>query len=70
MKKAAEILDSGVETDMLSFHRYFSGLNNEELKSARIFRRIETIKGFALAGLIIGGFTVFVQVKNKHRFDK
>jgi hypothetical protein len=44
IKKAAEMLEKGVETEMLSFHRHFSGLNNEQLKEARMMRKIVKLK--------------------------
>ena len=35
IKKAAEALEKGADSDMLAFHRHFSGLNNEQLKDAK-----------------------------------
>ena len=70
IKKAAEMLEKGVESEMLSFHRHFSGLNNEQLKDARIMRQAVKLKAFAFAGLLVTGFTAFVQLKNKNRFNK
>ena len=69
IKKAAELLEKGVETDMLPFHRHFSGLNNEQLKYARMMRLVVKTKAFAVAGLLVTGFTAFVQLKNKNRFN-
>jgi hypothetical protein len=69
IKKAAERLETGVGTEMLSFHRHFSGLNNEQLKEARMMRKIVKLKAFAFAGLLVIGFTAFVQLKNKHQFN-
>jgi hypothetical protein len=66
IKKAAEMLDNGVESEMLSFHRHFSGLNNEQLKDARMMRQAVKLKAFAVAGLLVTGFTAFVQLKNKN----
>jgi hypothetical protein len=70
IKKAAEMLEKGVESEMLSFHRHFSGLNNEQLKAARMMRRAVKLKAFAFTGLLLTGFTAFVQLKNKNRFNK
>ncbi|KAJ2993949.1 hypothetical protein HDV02_001950 [Globomyces sp. JEL0801] len=70
IKKAAEMLNKGVESEMLSFHRHFSGLNNEQLKDARMMRHAVKLKAFAFTGLLVTGFTAFVQLKNKNRFNK
>ena len=70
IKKAAEILDNGVESEMLSFHRHFSGLNNEQLKDARMMRQAVKLKAFAFTGLLVTGFAAFVQLKNRNRFNK
>lgn len=70
IKKAAEMLDNGAESEMLSFHRHFSGLNNEQLKDARMMRQAVKLKAFAFTGLLVTGFTAFVQLKNKNRFNK
>jgi hypothetical protein len=70
IKKAAEMLDNGVESEMLSFHRHFSGLNNEQLKDARMMRRVVKLKAFAFTGLLVTGFAAFVQLKNRNRFNK
>ena len=70
IKKAAEMLDNGVESEMLSFHRHFSGLNNEQLKDARMMRQAVKLKAFAFTGLLVTGFAAFVQLKNKNRFNK
>jgi len=69
IKKAAEMLDNGVESEMLSFHRHFSGLNNEQLKDARMMRQAVKLKAFVFTGLLVTGFTAFVQLKNKNRFN-
>jgi hypothetical protein len=66
IKKAAEMLENGEESDMLSFHRHFSGLNNEQLKGAKMMRQVVTLKAFAFAGLMISGFSAYVQLKNRH----
>jgi hypothetical protein len=68
-KKAAELLDQG-ESEMLSIHRRLSGLNDKELKDEKILRRFMKIKALAIAGLLMTGFTAFVQLKNKNRFNK
>jgi hypothetical protein len=70
IKKAAEMLEKGVESEMLSFHRHFSGLNNEQLKDAKMMRQAVKLKAFAFTGLLVTGFTAFVQLKNKNRFNK
>ncbi len=70
IKKAAEILETGVGADMISFHRHFSGLNNEQLKDSRGMRQIVKFKALGLAGLLITGFTGYVQLKNRNRFKK
>jgi hypothetical protein len=70
IKKAAEMLEKGVESEMLSFHRHFSGLNNEQLKDARMMRQALKLKAFAFTGLLVTGFAAFVQLKNKNRFNK
>jgi hypothetical protein len=71
IKKAAEMLEKGGgESEMLSFHRHFSGLNNLELKYQVVWRRFLKLKALAVAGLIVSVFTAFVQLKNKNRFDK
>ena len=73
IKKAAEMLEKGVGSEipeMLSFHRHFSGLNNEQLKHSRMIRQAVKLKAFAIAGLLMTGFTVFVQIKNENRFNK
>ena len=71
IKKAAEMLDNGVESEMLSFHRHFSGLNNnEQLKDARMMRKAVKLKAFAFTGLLVTGFAAFVQLKNRNRFNK
>jgi hypothetical protein len=70
IKKAGEILEKGVESDMLPFHRHFSGLNNEQLKDARMMRQAVTLKAFAYAGLMISGFSAYVQLKNRDRFKE
>ena len=70
IKKAAEMLEKGVESEILSFHRHFSGLNNEQLKDARMMRQAVKLKAFAFTGLLVTGFTAFVQLKNKNRFNK
>jgi hypothetical protein len=70
IKKAAEMLEKGVESDMLSFHRHFSGLNNEQLKDARMMRQAVKLKAFAFTGLLVTGFVAFVQLKNRDRFNK
>ncbi|KAL3774005.1 hypothetical protein ACHAW5_004855 [Stephanodiscus triporus] len=70
IKKAAEMLDNGVESEMLSFHRHFSGLNNEQLKDARMMRHAVKLKAFAFTGLLVTGFVAFVQLKNRNRFNK
>ena len=72
IKKAAEMLEKGeLESEMLSFHRHFSGLNNEQLmKEAKIMRYIVKLKAFAFTGFLVTGFTAFVQLKNKNRFNK
>ena len=70
IKKAAEMLEKGVESEMLPFHRHFSGLNNEQLKDARMMRYAVKLKAFAFTGLLVAGFTAFVQLKNKNRFNK
>ena len=70
IKKAAEMLDNGVESEMLSFHRHFSGLNNEQLKDARMMRQAVKFKAFAFTGLLVTGFAAFVQLKNRNRFNK
>ena len=70
IKKAAEMLDNGVESEMLSFYRHFSGLNNEQLKDARMMRKAVKLKAFAFTGLLVTGFTAFVQLKNRNRFNK
>ena len=69
IKKAAEILETGVESDMLSFHRHFTGLHNEQLKDAKNMRQIVKLKAVAVAGLVISGFTAFVQLKNRNRLN-
>ena len=69
IKRAAEMLEKGVESEMLSFHRHFSRLNNEELmKDARMMRYVVKLKAFAFSGLLVTGFTAFVQLKNQNRF--
>ena len=70
IKKAAEMLEKGVESEILSFHRHFSGLNNEQLKDARMMRQAVKLKAFAFTGLLVTGFAAFVQLKNKNRFNK
>jgi hypothetical protein len=70
IKKAAEMLNNGVESEMLSFHRHFSGLNNEQLKDARMMRQAVKLKAFAITGLLVTGFAAFVQLKNRNRFNK
>ena len=71
IKKAAEMLEKGGgESEMLSFHRHFSGLNNLELKYQVVWRRFLKLKALAVAGLLVSVFTAFVQLKNKNRFDK
>jgi hypothetical protein len=70
IKKAAEILYNGVESEMLAFHRHFSGLNNEQLKDARMMRHAVKLKAFAFTGLFVTGFVAFVQLKNRNRFNK
>jgi hypothetical protein len=71
IKKAAELLrQGGGESEMLSIHRRFSGLNNLELKYEVLWCRVVKIKAFAVAGLLVTGFAAFVQLKNKNRFDQ
>ena len=68
IKKASEILKSGVvKSDMLSIHRHFSGLNNEDLQHVKIMQRIVKGKAFVGAGILIIAFVGFVQLKNKHK---
>jgi hypothetical protein len=67
IKKAAEMLDNGVESEMLSFHRHFSGLNNEQLKDAKMMRHVVKLKAFAFTGLLVTGFAAFVQLKNRNK---
>lgn len=64
MKKGAEILESGVGTDMLPFHRNFTRLDNEGLRNSKLLRVAVKLQGFTVAGLLIGGFIGFVQLKN------
>ena len=64
INKAAEILKKGSHSDMISFHRYYSGMNNEELKSPVLMRRIVKFNAFAKAGFLIIGLTIFVKLKN------
>jgi hypothetical protein len=66
--KAADALKKGVHDDSLSFHRHFSGLNNDQLVDASKMRSFVKFRGFAIATAIIGGFTAFVQIKNRNRF--
>jgi hypothetical protein len=71
IKKAAELLQQGdEESELLSVHRRLSGLNNLELKDQVIMRQFMKIKALAVAGMIIGGFIAFVQLKNKNRFNQ
>jgi hypothetical protein len=65
-KKAAEMLDNSVESEMLSFHHHFSGSNNEQLKDARMMRQAVKLKAFAYTGLLVTGFAAFVQLKNRN----
>jgi hypothetical protein len=44
-------------------------LNNEQLKDARMMRHSVKLKAFAFTGLILTGFTTFVQL-NRSRFNK
>jgi hypothetical protein len=62
-------VEKGGELEMLSFHRHSSGLNNEQLRDSRIMRQIVKLKAFALSGLLVTGFTAFVQLENKNRFN-
>jgi hypothetical protein len=68
IKKAAEMLKKGDESEMLSFHRHFSGLNNEQLKDARTMRQAVKLKAFVFTGILVSSFSAFVQVKNRNRF--
>ena len=72
IEKAADLLKNGVvESEMLSFHRHFSGLTNERLlNEARMMRNIVRFKSVASAGLLVSGFCLFVQFKNINRFDE
>ncbi len=70
MKKGAELLANGVESEMLPFHRHFSGLNNEQLKDVGMARKVVKLKAFAFAGLLVTGFSAFVQLKNRNRLNK
>jgi len=69
-QEGAEMLEKGVESEMLSFYRHFSGLNNEQLKDARMMRKAVKLKAFAFTGLLVTGFAAFVQLKNRNRFNK
>jgi hypothetical protein len=71
IKKAAELLQQGgEEPELLSIHRRFSGLNNLELKDEVVWRRFLKMKALAIAGLVVTGFTAFVQLKNRNRLNK
>ena len=71
IKKASELLKQGdEESGLLSVHRRLSGLSDLELKDQVIMRQFLKMKALAVAGMIIGGFTAFVQLKNKNRFNK
>ena len=70
IKKAAEALEKGADSDMLAFHRHFSGLNNEQLKDAKRMRQVVKFKAFAAAGIFIAAFSAFVQIKNRNRLIK
>ena len=48
----AEMLEKGVESETLAFHRHFSGVNNEQLKDARMMRLAVKLKAFAFTGLL------------------
>jgi hypothetical protein len=49
---------------MISFHRYYTGMNNEELKSPVLMRRIVKFNAFAKAGFLITGLTIFVKLNS------
>ena len=74
IKKAAEIFKQGVdsaEPGKFDFHMHNSGLANENnLVRAMASRGYITGKSVAVAGLLVTGFTAFVQLKNKNRFNK
>jgi hypothetical protein len=74
IKKAAEIFRLGVdsaEPGKFDFHMHNSGLASEKnLVRAMASRGYITGKSVAVAGLLVTGFTAFVQLKNKNRFNK
>lgn len=74
IKKAGEIVRQGVdsaEPGKFDFHMHHSGLASENnLVRAMASRGYITGKSVAIAGLLVTGFTAFVQLKNKNRFNK
>ena len=74
IKKAAEIFKEGVdsaEPGKFDFHMHNSGLASEKnLVRAMASRGYITGKSVVIAGLLVTGFTAFVQLKNKNRFNK
>ncbi len=74
IKKAAEIFKQGVESaepGKFDFHMHNSGVASEKnLVRAMASRGYKTGKAVAVAGLLVTGFAVFVQLKNKNRFNK
>ena len=68
IKRAAQVIqDSSADPGLVSFHRYFSRLNNDQLKDVARMRRHVTLRALGTAGLLIGAFAAFVQLKNTRR---
>ena len=52
------------------FHMHHSGLSSEAHATKAINSRGYAIgRAFAFAALLLGGFSAFVQIKNRHRFE-
>lgn len=67
MKKAAELLEAGGQSEMLPFHRHFSRLDNEQLRTSRLLGPWIKLVAFAKAGLVMTALFTYVRIINEFR---
>jgi hypothetical protein len=63
IKKANEAKPDSLE---LSLHRYYSGLNDQQLKDAAKVRQFMKLRAVAISTLLLAVYNGYVQLKNKY----